>query len=83
MLNKHLINLFTFLEYDVEFSNNRAERGLRPCVVARKISYGSRSKNGALHYATLKSVNQACKLQDKDFLKYGKEYSIERITSES
>ncbi|MFH2020214.1 MAG: IS66 family transposase [archaeon] len=82
-LNKHLNSLFTFLEYDVEFSNNPAERRLRPCVVARKISYGSRSKKGALHFATLKSINETCKLNDKDFLDYGKEYLIERITSES
>lgn len=82
-LNKHLNSLFTFLEYDVEFSNNKSERKLRPCVVARKISYGSRSKKGALHFATLKSINETCKLQDKDFFEYGKEYLIEKITSES
>jgi len=82
-LNKHLNSLFTFLEYEVDFSNNRAERALRPCVVARKISYGSRSKKGALHFATLKSISQTCKLKDQDFLDYGKEYLIERITSES
>jgi len=82
-LDKHLNSLFTFLEYEVDFSNNRAERALRPCVVARKISYGSRSKKGALHFATLKSINQTCKLKDQDFLDYGKEYLIERITSES
>ena len=82
-LNKHLNSLFTFLEFEVDFSNNRAERALRPCVVARKISYGSRSKRGALHFATLKSINETCKLKDQDFLDYGKEHLIKRITSES
>jgi len=82
-LEKHFNSLFTFLEYDVEFSNNRAERGLRPCVVARKISYGSRSKTGALHYATLKSIVETCNLKEHDFMDYAKEYLIERITSES
>ena len=82
-LEKHFDSIFTFLEYDVEFSNNRAERGLRPCVVARKISYGSRSKTGALHYATLKSIVETCKLNEQDFVGYAKEYLFERITSES
>lgn len=82
-LNKHLNSLFTFLEYDVEFSNNKSERALRPCVVARKISYGSRSKKGAKHFATLKSINETCKINEKDFLDYGKEYLTEKITSES
>ena len=81
-LDKHSNRLFTFLEYDVEFSNNTAERKLRPCVVARKISYGSRSKNGAKEFAPLKSINETCKLNDKDFLDYGKTFITERMTSE-
>jgi len=81
-LKKHINSLFTFLEYDVDFSNNRAERALRPCVVTRKISYGSRSKKGASDFATLKSITETCKLTDKDFFEYGKNYLIERITSE-
>lgn len=82
-LEKHLCSLFTFLEYDVEFSNNRAERALRPCVVARKISYGSRSKGGAYQFATLSSILQTCKLNQKEFLEYGLDYLKDRITSES
>jgi transposase len=82
-LEKHFDSIFTFLEYDVEFSNNRAERGLRPCVVARKISYGSRSKTGALHYATLKSIVETCNLKEQNFMDYAKEHIVERITSES
>ncbi|HID45890.1 MAG TPA: IS66 family transposase, partial [Chromatiaceae bacterium] len=82
-LHKHLNSLFTFLEYNVDFSNNRAERGLRSCVVARKISYGSRSKKAALCFATLKTITETCKLNAKDFFEYGKDYLSEKITSES
>ena len=40
--------LFTFLEVDgVEWHNNSAERGIRPCVILRNNSYGSRSEEGA------------------------------------
>ena len=34
----------------VEFHNNRAERQLRPLVIARKISFGSNTDHGALRY---------------------------------
>lgn len=82
-LEKHLNSLFTFLEYPVEFSNNKAERVLRPCVVARKISYGSRSKLGAYNFAVLKSVFETCKINEKNFFEYGMSYLQDRITSES
>jgi len=81
-LDKHINSLFTFLEYDVEFSNNKAERRLRPCVVARKISYGSRSKKGAKEFATLKSIHETSKMKNEDFLDYGKTYLTGRMTSE-
>ena len=33
--------LFLFVELDIESTNNRAERAIRPVVIARKISGGS------------------------------------------
>ena len=41
---------------DVETTNNRAERALRPIVLARKISGGSRNKKGAQRFAENASV---------------------------
>jgi len=43
---------FPFLEPN----NNRAERDIRPIVVARKKSYGTRSKEGERHFASARSI---------------------------
>jgi transposase len=46
-LLKHFHTLWTFLyEEDVEPTNNRAERGLRPAVIWRKVSGGNQSDWG-------------------------------------
>ena len=56
-LLRHQSELTAFLwDKDLEATNNAAERALRPAVVARKISGGSRSKNGAKAWATLASL---------------------------
>ena len=55
----------------VEGTNNRAERALRPCVVARKISSGSRTWRGARVYEVLMSVLQSLRLRGQDFLEWG------------
>ena len=42
---KHNNELLTFLDHpEVEPTNNRAERGLRPSVIMRKIMFGNRSE---------------------------------------
>jgi transposase len=54
---------FTFLRYrDVEPDNNRAERALRPSVVARKTSYGSNSVLGAWNHETIMSLLETARL---------------------
>ena len=54
---------FTFLRYrDVEPDNNRAERALRPSVVARKTSYGSNSVLGAWNHETIMSLVETARL---------------------
>lgn len=63
----HRENLFRFVDNsEIESTNNRAESGLRPAVVIRKISYGSRSEDGAEITARLLSVLQTVKLQNKN-----------------
>ena len=63
----HRENLFRFVDnLEIESTNNRAESGLRPAVVIRKISYGSRSEEGAEITARLLSVLQTVKLQTKN-----------------
>lgn len=60
----HRENLFRFVDNpDIDSTNNRAEQGIRPAVVIRKISNGSRSEDGAEITANLLSVLQTAKLQ--------------------
>lgn len=66
--------LFVFVtNSDVEGTNNRAERAIRPHVVYRKISGGTRSPEGTKRYAVLASVLQTIKLNEKNFVKEGYE----------
>jgi transposase len=47
-------------------TNNAAERAIRPAVVARKISGGSRSKEGAEAWATVASLVRTARQQGKN-----------------
>ena len=59
-------NLITALLYEkVPLTNNHSERNLRDFVVARKISGGSRSQEGAKTNAVLMSIMQTNLLQNK------------------
>lgn len=70
-LLKHWHCLFTFLEYDgVEPTNNAAERGLRPAVMWRKISFGNQSDDGELLTARLLTVERSCVLQSKNAFQF-------------
>ncbi len=63
--------LFLFVELDIESTNNRAERAIRPVVITRKISGGSRSDSGATMFEKLASIVQTMKLRDLNFLTDG------------
>ena len=70
-LAKHLdhefLRLFTFLHCPgVEATNNRAERAIRPAVMARHLCGGSRTWNGAHTQQNLTSVLRTCQQQGKD-----------------
>lgn len=68
-LNKYRSKLTTFLhKKEVEGTNNAAERALRPAVVMRKITGGSRSPAGAKAWAILASVMRTAEQQGKDVL---------------
>lgn len=65
---KHLDELLVWLRNPaVSADNNEAERALRPAVVTRKTSFGSRSKRGAQDFARLLSLIQTWECQGKDF----------------
>jgi len=64
--------LFVFVTNpDVDATNNAAERAVRPPVIMRKISGGSRSAKGAEITQTLMSVSYTLRLQKKDLLAFG------------
>ena len=61
--------LFTFVEHpQVPSENNAAERAVRPRVIARKISGGSRSPTGSETRAILASLFETWRLRGEDAL---------------
>lgn len=48
---------------DVEPTNNRAERGLRSAVIARKVSQCSKNTTGERIYESMKSITETLKLR--------------------
>jgi hypothetical protein len=68
-LGKYRSKLTTFLYKDnVDGTNNAAERSLRPAVVMRKITGGSRSQAGAKAWAILASVMRTAEQQGRNVL---------------
>lgn len=75
LLRKHQDRLFTFLEVEgVSWNNNEAERALRPSVVVRKNSYGSKSELGARNHAILMTVSETCKRRGTKFMAFSRGY---------
>ena len=62
--------LFRFvIDPEVEPTNNRAERALRPSVIYRKVSGGTRSSRGSEAYDRLFSIFYTQKLRKKNFIR--------------
>jgi hypothetical protein len=69
--------LFTFLDCPgVEPTNNRAERELRPAVIARKLSCGNKTQRGKQTWEILTSLAATCHLRSLDFTEYLRPYLI-------
>lgn len=63
--------LFVFISHQgVEPTNNLAERSVRPAVLARKISYCTRSNRGQIVRARLLTIWQSCRMQQKNALDF-------------
>jgi len=70
-LRKQRDHLFVFLDHDqVEATNNRAERQLRPAVIRRKLSCGNRTPRGAKAFERVASVLETCVQQGRSGLEY-------------
>ena len=66
-IEKHINELFVFVaEPDVPADNNAAERSLRPLVISRKISGGTRSHQGSHTKMTLASLFGTWRAQGLD-----------------
>ena len=68
-LRKHRGSVLRFLDHDeVDATNNLAEREGRPAVIARKLSAGNRTEEGAETHAVLASVFRTYRRQGRDIL---------------
>ena len=77
-MRRHRGELTAFLwDRHLDGTNNAAERALRPAVVARKISGGSRSKAGADAWAKLASLMRTADQQGRNVLSVVKQLLIE------
>jgi transposase len=66
-IRRYLQELFTFVrDPAVPHTNNAAERSLRPLVVARKVSGGTRSENGSTTRMVLSSLAATARLRNID-----------------
>lgn len=63
--------LFTFLDHPgVEATNNRAERALRPAVIARKLSCGNKTERGKRTWEILASLAATCTQRGQDLVEF-------------
>jgi hypothetical protein len=61
----------TFIDHPgVAPTNNLAERALRPLVILRKLTFGSRTKAGGKRLGMMMTVIETAKRQGKDILKF-------------
>jgi len=65
--------LWTFEREEIEPSNNRAERAIRPLVVLRKVCYGTQSEQGSRLIERLFSVVRSCRQQNRSVLAFMKQ----------
>jgi len=69
-LYEHRAWLWTFLEQEVEPTNNASERALRHAVIWRKLSFGTQSARGSRFVETMLTVIETCRQQSQDVFAY-------------
>lgn len=75
--------LYQWVEHrDVPAENNRAERELRPTVIARKVSFGSQAEEGAKTREVLMSLIQTLKKREQNPRRKFKEM-LDKISQDS
>lgn len=82
LISKHYQELVLCVrDFNVPPDNNRAERAIRPSVIIRKISGGSRSKQGALTHETNLSVIETLKQEKQNLFLAMKQLALGYIAS--
>lgn len=70
-LRRHTDKLFVCVEVPgIPFHNNAAERALRPSVVNRKVSYGTKSDEGNEVHEVLRTITETQRLRGENPLRY-------------
>jgi transposase len=71
-LLKRWESLWLFIEHPDQLgpTNNHAERGLRPAVIKRKLSFGSSSEQGMRTTERLLTADGSCRLQGRSLFAY-------------
>jgi len=69
-LYEHRQWLWTFLEQEVEPTNNASERALRHAVIWRKLSFGTQSAGGSRFVETMLTVIETCRQQSRNVFTY-------------
>jgi hypothetical protein len=68
-IKRFIAELLTFVQYpEVPSENNAAERAIRPAVVARKISGGTRSEKGSRTSSVLRTLFETWTVQGRNTL---------------
>jgi transposase len=62
--------LWTFLEQEVEPTNNASERAFRHAVIWRKLSFGTQSAGGSRFVETMLTVIDTCRQQSRNVFAY-------------
>jgi transposase len=69
-LYEHRAWLWTFLDHEIEPTNNASERALRHAVIWRKLSFGTQSAGGSRFVETMLTVIETCRQQSRDVFAY-------------
>jgi transposase len=69
-LYEHRDWLWTFLDQEIEPTNNASERALRHAVIWRKLSFGTQSAGGSRFVETMLTVIETCRQQSRNVFAY-------------
>lgn len=80
-LRRHREHLLRFLYVDeVEATNNRAERMLRPAVISRKTGGCNKTATGARTHAILASLSATCRQQERNVMQFFTDLARSRVS---